>query len=96
MANLKHGYRSFKDLEKAKMLRRDERMAMEKAYDLLLRTRTELHLNNRRPTDVLQLEQQPVIAAGLLYPQDDIFQRVEAFMKDYYSAARTIYQPANT
>ena len=90
-ANLKFGYRSFREIEKAKMLRRDERVAMEKAYDFLLRTRTELHLNNRRPTDKLDLEQQPVVAEGLLYPQEDIFQRVEAFMKDYYSAARTIF-----
>ena len=91
MANMKFGYRSFHDLEKAKMLRRDERVAMKKAYDFLLRTRTEVHLNNRRPTDKLSLEQQAVIAEGLLYPQKDIFERVEAFMKDYYTAARTIY-----
>ena len=91
MANLKFGYRSFKDLEKAKMLRRDERIAMERAYDFLLRTRTEVHLNHRRPTDVMTLEEQPIIAEGLLYAQKDIFSRVEAFMKDYYSAARTIY-----
>ena len=96
MANLKHGYRNFKDLEKAKMLRRDERLAMEHAYDLLLRTRTEVHLNNRRPTDVLQLEQQPLIAEGLLYPQKDIFKRVEAFMKDYYSAAAPSTIPVST
>ncbi len=91
MANLKHGYRSFRDLEKAKMLRRDERITMNEAYDFLLRTRTEVHLNNRRPTDKLNLEQQPVIAEGLGYPQEDIFKRVEAFMQDYYSAARTIF-----
>lgn len=91
MANLKYGYRSFREIEKAKMLRRDERIAMDQAYDFLLRTRTEVHLNNRRPTDKLNLEQQPIIAEGLLYPQEDIFARVEAFMKDYYSAARTIY-----
>lgn len=91
MANLKHGYRSFRDIEKAKMLRRDERIAMDQAYDFLLRTRTEVHMNNRRPTDKLNLEQQPIVAEGLLYPQEDIFARVEAFMKDYYSAARTIY-----
>tara|TARA_E500000178_G_scaffold33447_1_gene30277 strand:- start:2911 stop:5718 length:2808 start_codon:yes stop_codon:yes gene_type:complete len=90
-ANLKFGFRSFRELEKAKMLRRDERIAMEKAYHFLLRIRTEIHLNNRRPNDKLDLELQPVIAEKLLYPQEDIFQRVEAFMKDYYSAARTIY-----
>jgi len=64
---------------------------MRQAYDFLLRTRTEVHLQNRRPTDKLSLEQQPKIAEQLNYRQKDIFERVEAFMKDYYSAARTIY-----
>ncbi|MGJ8652127.1 MAG: [protein-PII] uridylyltransferase [Opitutaceae bacterium] len=91
MANIKFGYNSIKDLVKAKMLRADERTDFIAAYDLLLRTRTELHLQNRRPTDKLNLEQQPVIAEYLKYPQKDIFKRVEAFMKDYYMAARTIY-----
>jgi len=92
MAHIKYGYRSFLDLVKAKLLREDEREAMVEAYDFLLRTRTELHLQNRRPTDKLDLEQQPVIAQALGYPQEDIFQRVEGFMKDYYTAARTIYR----
>lgn len=92
MAHIKYGYRAFRDLVKANLLRDDEREAMVEAYDFLLRTRTELHLQNRRPTDKLDLEQQPVIAQYLKYPQKDIFQRVEAFMKDYYTAARTIYR----
>jgi len=92
MAHIKYGFRSFRDLVKAKLLRDDEREAMVEAYDFLLRTRTELHMQNRRPTDKLDLEQQPVIAQYLHYPQKDIFARVESFMKDYYMAARTIYQ----
>jgi len=91
MANIKHGYSSFSELVRAKLLRPDERVAMRDAYKFLLRTRTELHLQNRRPTDKLGLEQQPNIAEKLDYPQKDIFQRVESFMKDYYRAARTIY-----
>lgn len=91
MANIKFGYTSFRDIERAKLLRPDERTAMERAYDFLLRTRTEVHLQNRRPTDQLSLEQQPSIAEYLQYAHDDIFERVEAFMKDYYTAARTIY-----
>ena len=91
MAHIKFGYTSFKDLEKAKLLRQDEREAMVRAYAFLLRTRTELHLQNRRPTDKLDLEQQPVVAQYLHYPQKDIFARVEAFMQDYYKAARTIF-----
>ncbi|MGZ0707875.1 [protein-PII] uridylyltransferase [Coraliomargarita sp. W4R53] len=92
MAHIKYGFRSFRELVKAKLLREDERKAMVTSYDFLLRTRTELHLQNRRPTDKLDLEQQPNIAEQLNYPQKDIFERVESFMKDYYTAARTIYQ----
>ncbi|MFO8026980.1 MAG: [protein-PII] uridylyltransferase [Opitutales bacterium] len=95
MAYIKFGHRSLRELVRAKLLRRDERKAMRKAYDFLLRTRTEVHLQNRRPTDKLQLEQQPGIAEGLNYHQEDIFERVEAFMKDYYSSARTIYHTSN-
>jgi [protein-PII] uridylyltransferase len=91
MAHIKYGFHSFRELVKAKLLREDERQDMIDAYDFLLRTRTELHLQNRRPTDKLDLEQQPVIAQLLGYPQEDIFTRVESFMKDYYTAARTIY-----
>ena len=59
---------------------------------ILLRTRTELHLQNRRPTDKIGLEQQGIIAEQLGYSQCDIFERVEHFMKDYYRATRSIYQ----
>ena len=92
MAYIKYGFRSFRDLVKAHLLRDDERQAMVDAYYFLLRTRTELHLQNRRPTEKLDLEQQPVIAQFLNYRQKDIFARVESFMKDYYTAARTIYR----
>lgn len=91
MANIKFGYSSFREINQAKLLRRHLRDEIEVAYDFLLRTRTELHLQNRRPTDKLDLDQQATVAAGLGYPQTDIFERVEAFMKDYYTAARSIY-----
>lgn len=91
MAQIKYGYRSMREIQKAKLMRRDERRAIDRSYDFLLRVRTELHLQNRRPTDSLQLEQQPQIAKGLNYPHEEIFERVEAFMMDYYRAARTIY-----
>ena len=92
MAFIKYGYTSFYDLVEADLLREDEYVAMIKAYDFLLRTRTELHLQNRRPTDKLDLEKQSTIAEKLNYKQKNIFRRVEHFMKDYYTSARDIYQ----
>ncbi len=92
MANIKLALKSFKDLQKAGFLRPDEDKAMVEAYDFLLRVRTELHLGSRKPTDHLDLETQPKVALGLGYTQKDIFERVEAFMRDYYTAVRTIFR----
>ena len=92
MAHIKFGFRSFREINEAKLLRHHLYIEMETAYDFLLRTRTELHLQNKRSNNKLSLEQQPAIALGLGYKQPDIFERVEAFMHDYYTAARTIYQ----
>jgi [protein-PII] uridylyltransferase len=92
MTNIKFGFSSFREINKAKLLRRHLCIEMEAAYDLLLRTRTELHLQNRSSSNKLDLEQQTTVALGLGYEQPDIFERVEAFMQNYYNAARTIYQ----
>lgn len=92
MANIKFGFRSLQEINNARLLRRHLYIDMKAAYDFLLRTRTELHLQNRRGSDKLNLDQQPSVALGLGYKQSDIFERVEAFMQDYYTAARTIYQ----
>jgi [protein-PII] uridylyltransferase len=92
MAHIKFGFHSFQEINEAKLLRYHLYTKMEAAYDFLLRTRTELHLQNKRSTNKLSLDQQPTIALGLGYKQSDIFERVEAFMQDYYNATRTIYQ----
>ncbi|MGK0177001.1 MAG: [protein-PII] uridylyltransferase, partial [Lentimonas sp.] len=92
MTNIKFGFSSFREINKAKLLRRHLCIEMEAAYDFLLRTRTELHLQNRSSSNKLDLEQQTTVALGLGYEQPDIFERVEAFMQNYYNAARTIYQ----
>ena len=92
MAHIKFGFRSFREINKAKLLRHHLYVELEAAYDFLLRTRTELHLQNKRSNDKLNLDQQPTVALGLGYEQSDIFERVEMFMQNYYTATRTIYQ----
>jgi len=78
-------------LVEKKLLNEAERRQLDRAYDFLLRIRTELHYLNKRSTDVIIMSQQVQIANKLNYPQKNILRRSEAFMRDYYQQARTIY-----
>lgn len=74
-----------------KYLREPERRALEKAYDFLLRVRTEMHYVTGRPQDSLTLQLQGRVASDFNYPQRHILRRVEAFMRDYYTKTRDIH-----
>ena len=71
-----------------------EAKTFRESYSFLLRVRNELHFRSKRPSDVLHLEKQPEVALGLGYEQEDLLERVEAFMGDYYTQARSILQTA--
>lgn len=79
-------------LVEKKLLTETERRKLDKAYDFLLRVRTELHYLNKRATDVLGISFQPQIANKFSYPQKNVLRRTEAFMRDYYQYARDIYR----
>jgi [protein-PII] uridylyltransferase len=74
-----------------KLLNEAERRQLDRAYDFLLRIRTELHYLNKRSADVIHMSQQLQIANKLHYPQKNALRRSEAFMRDYYQHARDIY-----
>ena len=78
-------------LVEKKLLNEAERRQLDRAYDFLLRIRTELHYLNKRSTDVIIMSQQVQIANKLNYPQKNVLRRSEAFMRDYYQQARTIF-----
>lgn len=65
---------------------------VEKAYDLILRTRNEMHYSEKRGEDVLTLRLQGVIAGNLGYKHKRVLRRIECFMKDYYMATRDVLQ----
>ncbi|MGF1531940.1 MAG: [protein-PII] uridylyltransferase [Puniceicoccaceae bacterium] len=90
LARVRYGIETVEDLSRRGFLDLPRMEAFRGAYDFLLRVRNELHLSVSRPTDLLSLDRQPSIAWDLGYHQEDIFKRVEAFMKDYYHAATTI------
>lgn len=79
------------ELVKKNLLNETERRQLDRAYDFLLRVRTELHYLNKRAADVIHLSQQLQIANRLGYQQKNILRRSEAFMRDYYQHARNIY-----
>lgn len=86
-----HRVSSTSKLVEMKFLSESERRVLERAYDFLMRVRTELHYQNNRATDVLALPFQGKIAGRLNYPQKTIILRSEHFMRDYYTQARSIY-----
>ncbi len=79
------------DLVKKGLLNEAERRQLDRAYDSLLRIRTELHYFNKRATDVIHLNQQVLLANKLSYTQKSVLRRSEAFMRDYYQHARNIF-----
>jgi len=88
--------RSTSEMVSLKLMNESERRMLERGYDFLLQIRTELHLLNKRSTDILTLYFQGQIANRLQYPQKNILRRSEAFMKDYYMHARNIYLTCQT
>lgn len=77
-------------LVEKKFLRGSERSALEKAYDFLMRVRTEMHYLNGRVFDGLTLQLQGRVATAFHYPQKHILRRCEAFMRDYYNHTRNL------
>jgi [protein-PII] uridylyltransferase len=92
MARVRLGITHLDDLAQQNYLQPAELRAMQDAYDFLLRVRNELHYMSKHPTDVLNLEIQPRLAAALGYPQIGLLERVEAFMQDYYRHAQAIFR----
>jgi [protein-PII] uridylyltransferase len=92
MARIRLNVGTLDELAPRQYLEPLERDALHAAYDFLLRTRNELHFISNHATDLLDLEKQPQAALNLGYTQENIFRRVESFMRDYYQHAQTIYQ----
>lgn len=90
LAHMRLGTPTLKDVFEKKILSKSEYKALHNAYDFLLRVRIELHLQSKRPGDVLTLDKQPLVAYNLGYRQPNITKRVEAFMREYYYHAKNI------
>ena len=79
-------------LVELKLLTETERRKLDRAYDFLLRVRTELHYLNKRACDTLSHIYQLPVATKLGYEQKSPLRRIESFMRDYYRHTRDIFQ----
>jgi len=91
ISHFKRGVMTTAKLVEAKVLRETERRLLEKGYDFLLRTRTEMHYLNNRAVDTLTLQLQGRIAVAFNYQQKNILRKVETFMREFYSHTRNIH-----
>src|SRR5438132_324657 len=71
-------------------LSESDQRRIERAYDFLLRLRTDLHYATERATDVLHINLQEQIAKRLHYSPRNGQLRSEALMRDYYDHTRNI------
>ncbi len=96
IGKVKRGLESTQKMVDAQLLTAAERKQLDRAYDFLLRVRTELHYQQKRAGDVLTLRLQGAIADSFRYQHRTILRRMEAFMRDYYESSSLLYNLGNT
>jgi len=95
LGRVKRGFKNSQDFVDAQMLTAAERKQLDRAYDFLLRIRTELHYQQKRSGDVLTLRLQGLIADSFGYQHRTILRRIEAFMRDYYEHSSLLFNLGN-
>ena len=95
LGRVKRGFQSSQDFVDAQMLTVTERKQLDRAYDFLLRIRTELHYQQKRSGDILTLRLQGQIADSFGYQHRTILRRIEAFMRDYYEHSSLLFNLGN-
>ena len=95
MAFFKYGVVSLRELRRQGLVEAVEQRQLEAAYDFILRLRNALHYLTDRPCDTIALGLQLQLADEFGYRHHDILRRTEAFMRDYYTQARTIFLLTN-
>jgi [protein-PII] uridylyltransferase len=92
MTYFKEGSLSTNQLVGKDWLSESDQRRIERAYDFLLRLRTDLHYATGRATDILHINLQEQIARRLNYSPRNGQLRGETLMRDYYEHARNIFR----
>jgi [protein-PII] uridylyltransferase len=82
----------FEMFEQKNLIGGEEKEAATRALSFMLRTRHEMHYYAKAIHDSLDFSIQREIAKGLGYGNDNELKYVEAFMRDYFLHARTIFR----
>src|SRR5258705_11378066 len=88
----KEGSLSTNQLVGKDWLSESDQRRIERAYDFLLRLRTDLHYATGRATDILHLNLQEQIAQRLNYSLGNGQLRSETLMRDYFEHTRNIFR----
>ena len=96
VGKVKRGLANTQAFVDAQLLTPTERKQLDRAYDFLLRIRTELHYLQKRSGDVLTLRLQGQIADSFGYQHRTILRRMEAFMRDYYERTSLLFNLGST
>lgn len=88
----KEGSLSTNQLVGKDWLSESDQRRIERAYDFLLRLRTDLHYATGRATDILHINLQEQIAKRLHYSPRNGQLRSESLMRDYYGHTRNIFR----
>src|SRR6266516_3931408 len=92
MTYFKEGSLSTNQLVGKDWLSESDQRQIERAYDFLLRLRTDLHYMTGRATDTLHMNLQEQIAKRLNYSPQNGQLRSETLMRDYYEHTRNIFR----
>src|SRR6266511_4351744 len=92
MTYFKEGSLSTNQLVGKDWLSESDQRQIERAYDFLLRLRTDLHYMTGRATDTLHMNLQDQIAQRLNYSPQNGQLRSETLMRDYFEHTRNIFR----
>src|SRR6266516_7111262 len=92
MTYFKEGSLSTNQLVGKDWLSESDQRQIERAYEFLLRLRTDLHYATGRATDILHMNLQEQIAERLNYSSRNGQLRSETLMRDYYEHTRNIFR----